>query len=97
MDLVDQDIEILTDPESGMMYEKPVYVQDPQTGIYRVKTSNSRAPSSQKESQASSDEMINVWKNKKAHQKQPYSGVNHPLSRYFASNPMMVQCPIPLP
>lgn len=98
---LDPEVEILTDPESGMLYERPVYIQDPATGIFRVKSSQPSAQSSHKESQASSDELGNVRRSKlDGHQRQEKkrnTHVNQPLSGSVASNPRMMQCPVPLP
>ena len=94
----DQEVEFLTDPESGMMYERPVFVQDPHTGIYRIKGSGGNHSSSQKESQDSGDGGVpKLRKPVQSTQVQQLPGVNQPLSGSVASNQGMAQYPVPLP
>ena len=81
------------------MYERPVYVQDPRTGIYRIKGSSAGLnSSSQKESQASGDDDIRkVGKKVKADHVPQQPSINQPLSGSVASNHGITQYPVPLP
>ena len=89
--LNEQDVEIVTDPESGILYERPVYVKDPHTGIFRVKKSSGRSKSSQKGSKTSNDESS-------ASREKLLTGGNQPLTgSVAASNLGSVQYPVPLP
>ena len=86
----DIDVEIVTDPESGMRYERPVYVKDPHTGIFRVKKPSVRSKSPQKSSRSSNDDCSAI-------RSQQHVGANQPLSGSVASNLGSVQYPVPLP
>ena len=98
-EFTNDDIEIMTDADSGRMYEKPVYVQDPRTGIYRIKGSAGASSSShsQKESQASGDDMHGARRKVKAAKAPQLTGINQPLSGSFASHHGATQYPVPLP
>ena len=86
----DDDVEIVTDPESGMQYERPVYVKDPHTGIFRVKKSSGRSKSPRKSSKNLNDDGPTG-------RFQQLVGTNQPLSGSIASNLGSVQYPVPLP
>ena len=84
------EIELLTDVESGRMYERPVYVQDPSTGIYRIKG----VAGTNSSSQASGDDIRHVRKQVKEPQ---LSSISQPLSGSVASAHGLAQYPVPLP
>ena len=90
LDGEDHDVEFVTDPESGNMYEQPVYVKDPHTGIFRVKKSVTKSKSSHVAGHTSQGDM----NSRRASQ---FTGLNQPLTGSVWSTPGAAQCPVPLP